>query len=44
MAGPDSAILCNLINTHTHRHKAEIGEKNRRHESVGSVTVDPDNL
>ena len=35
MTGPDCAVLCNLIITHTH---------NRRKERVGSVAANPDNL
>ena len=35
MTGPDCAVVCNLINTHTHIH---------RKERFGSVAANPDNL
>ena len=34
MTGPDCAVMCNLINTHTHTHKVR----------VGSVAANSDNL
>ena len=50
MTGPDCAVMCNLINTHTHRRRAgnggETGGKRNkcRKERVGSIPANPDNL
>ena len=38
MTGPDCAVRCNFINTHTHTHTK------CRKERVGSVAANPDNL
>ena len=42
MTGPDYAVMCNLINTHTH----DMGGKRKkcRKERVGSVAANPDIL
>ena len=37
MTGPDCAVMCNLINTHTHTHTC-------RKERVSSVAANSDNL
>ena len=37
MTGPDCAVMCNSINTHTHIHT-------HRKERVGSVAANQDNL
>ena len=43
MTGPDCAVMCNLINTHTHIHMG--GKRNKcRKERVGSVAANSDNL
>ena len=39
MTGPDCAVMCNLINTHTHTQR-----KKCRKERVGSVAANSDNL
>ena len=39
MTGPDCAVMCNLINTHTHTPK-----KRSHTHRVGSVAANPDNL
>ena len=46
MTGPDCAVMCNLINTHTHTHGGDMGGKQNkcRKERVGSVAANPDNL
>ena len=38
MTGPDCAVMCNLINTHTHTRKK------CKKERVGSVAANSDNL
>ena len=41
MTRPDCAVMCNLINTHTH---TRTHTHKRSHEKVSSVTADPYNL
>ena len=48
MTRPDCAVMCNLINTHTHTHTngGAMGGKRKkcRKERVGSVAANSDNL
>ena len=46
MTGPDCAVMCNLINTHTHGKRGRHGWKAKkcRKERVGSVAANSDNL
>ena len=46
MAGPDCAVMCNLIiHTHPHTHMHTLGEKRgkRRQKRVDSVAANSDN-
>ena len=44
MTGPDCAVMCNLINTHTHGGDMGGKRKKCRKERVGSVAANSDNL
>ena len=39
MTGPDCTVMCNLINTHTHTHRAEGGQKSARNLKIAVDAV-----
>ena len=40
MTRPDCAVMCNLINTHTHTHHTAIGADSRKHKERYDITTD----